>query len=148
MAEVKGQSLEIEVNGLEGLSNVANSLVDFADDYKVWLLDGEMGAGKTTFTKSICESFGVMDVVNSPTFSIVNEYRDHRDEAYYHFDFYRIKDEQEAMDIGADEYFYSGAHCFIEWSSKIPSLIPDKYLEVNIEITGSESRTIKCIKHG
>lgn len=148
MAKAELPPLSLEVGGLEEIENTAKSLINFAKDYKIWIMDGEMGAGKTTFVKAICKELGVMDVVNSPTFSIVNEYQDQNEEAYYHFDFFRIKNEEEAMDIGVDEYFYSGNYCFIEWASLIPSLLPDSYLMIDIQIIDQEKRLINCTKHG
>ena len=148
MAKTEMRSLTIEVTDLTGLTSVAIEVLDFAEDYMVWTLDGGMGAGKTAFVKVIGEVVGIVDMVNSPTFSIVNEYRDDSDKTYYHFDFYRIKDEQEARDIGAEEYFYSGDYCFIEWPSLIPSLLPDKYLNIEIQIIDQDRRIINCTKHG
>jgi tRNA threonylcarbamoyladenosine biosynthesis protein TsaE len=93
-----------------------------------------MGAGKTTFIKYLCEKLGVTDTVSSPSYSIVNEYYSNKLQAVvYHFDFYRLKSEDEAYNIGIEDYFYSGNLCLIEWPSQIPSLIPDKYIEVKIE---------------
>jgi tRNA threonylcarbamoyladenosine biosynthesis protein TsaE len=148
MANAELTSMSLEVSSLEGLELAANSLIKFAKGDKIWVMDGEMGAGKTTFVKAICEQLGVGDNVNSPTFSIVNEYRDESEGVYYHFDFYRIKNEEEAMDIGVDEYFYSGNHCFIEWASLIPSLLPDTYLKIEMQILDRERRLIKCTRHG
>lgn len=100
---------------------------------KVYCFNGEMGAGKTTFIKAICEDLGVEDTVNSPTFSIVNEYKSKEDGTIYHFDCYRIEDVQEALDMGAEEYFYSGNYCFIEWAENIAAILPDDAVMVNIE---------------
>jgi len=147
MANSEIRSLTIEVSGLEDLNRVATEIVSFANQYKVWTLEGEMGAGKTTITKALGEVFGIVDTVNSPTFSIVNEYRDEQHQVYYHFDFYRIKNEAEAQDIGVDEYFYSGDYCFIEWPSLIPSLLPDSHLRLEIEILDENKRRINCTKH-
>jgi len=148
MAKSEMRSLSVEVAELNELGSAAKEVLDFANGYVVWTLDGEMGAGKTTFVKAIGEVSGVVDTVNSPTFAIVNEYRDKSDQAYYHFDFYRIEDEQEAMDIGVEEYFYSGDYCFIEWPSLIPSLLPDKYLKIDIQIIDQDRRLINCTKNG
>jgi len=100
-----------------------------------------MGAGKTTLIKAICEYLGVTEPATSPTFSIVNEYEG-RDERIFHFDFYRLKNETEALDMGYEEYFYSGAYCFIEWPEKIPNLLPEHYVSIKIEVTGDNSRQI------
>lgn len=148
MAKAELRSMTVEVGSLNELGEAAKEVLIFADTYKVWALDGGMGAGKTTFVKALGEVVGVIDVVNSPTFSIVNEYRDRSDLAYYHFDFYRIKNEEEARDIGAEEYFYSGDYCFIEWSSLIPSLLPDTCLKIDIQILDRDKRLINCTKHG
>ena len=101
---------------------------------KVFAFDGPMGAGKTTFIKKLCEEMGTMDVVNSPTFAIVNVYdveQPYRGEVY-HFDCYRLKDIREALDLGAEEYLYSGNYCFIEWPKKIDALLPEETVWVKI----------------
>ncbi|NJN25536.1 MAG: tRNA (adenosine(37)-N6)-threonylcarbamoyltransferase complex ATPase subunit type 1 TsaE [Cyclobacteriaceae bacterium] len=107
-----------------------------------------MGAGKTTLIKAIARQFHIDDNVHSPTFSIVNEYGDRNGETYYHFDFYRIIKETEAMDIGIEEYFDSGDLCLIEWPQKIPSLLPDAYLQIDISIISDTSREIKLSHYG
>lgn len=114
----------------------------------MWLFLGEMGAGKTTLIQNICRVLGVVDTATSPTFSIVNEYRDKNDESIYHFDFYRIKDETEAMDIGVEEYFDSGKLCLVEWPEKIPSLIPNQYLSITISLETQTSRKITLQHNG
>lgn len=148
MAKSVETLFSIEVGNLLALENAAKEVIDFADTYKVWALDGQMGAGKTTFVKVLGKAMGIIDTINSPTFSIVNEYRDDSDQAYYHFDFYRIKNEDEARDIGVDEYFYSGDYCFIEWPSLIPSLLPESYLSIDMQILDRDKRLINCTKHG
>ena len=132
---------------LDGLGDAAEQIISFAGDMSVWTFIGEMGAGKTTLIKEICDRYDVIDNVSSPTFSIINEYININNDYFYHFDFYRIEKEQEAMDIGCDEYFYSGNHCFIEWPSKIPNLIPDQFLQVEILIENESLRTIKLLKN-
>lgn len=102
-----------------------------------------MGTGKTTLIKSLCQHLGVTEPVTSPTFSIVNEYQG-RESKIFHFDFYRLKNETEALDLGYEEYFYSGAYCFIEWPEKIPNLLPEHYIRVKIEVTGAGSRQINA----
>ena len=133
---------------IKDLYSVAMELVPLVAEYKIILLEGEMGAGKTTFIKEIAKAFKVIDDVSSPTYSLVNEYRDGEDKAYFHFDFYRINDEEEALDIGVEDYLYSGNVCFLEWSSLIPSLIPEKFLKIGIEIQDENSRNLKVKKHG
>ena len=100
---------------------------------KVYCFYGKMGAGKTTFIKAICEEIGVKETVNSPTFSIVNEYETKDGEIIYHFDCYRINKIQEALDLGAEEYLYSGNYCFIEWPENIDAILPDNVVSVGIE---------------
>ncbi|HZY36039.1 MAG TPA: tRNA (adenosine(37)-N6)-threonylcarbamoyltransferase complex ATPase subunit type 1 TsaE [Mucilaginibacter sp.] len=126
---------------LNELFLAASELVAFSENSRIFLFYGEMGAGKTTLIKSVCEYLGVTEPVTSPTFSIVNEYQG-RDEKIYHFDFYRLKNETEALDMGYEEYFYSGAYCFIEWPEKIANLLPAHYVSVKIEVTGDSSRQI------
>lgn len=134
------------MNELADLHPAAIKLLEFAGDEKIFLFEGEMGAGKTTFIKAICEAMGVADVVSSPTFSIVNEYRSGEDKSIYHFDFYRINDLQEAYDIGYEEYFYSGDICLVEWPEKIRELLPEEYVLVNITAPAPDSRLLSFTK--
>ncbi len=122
------------------LHTVAEELLSFADGEKFFVFEGEMAAGKTTLIKAFCAVLGVDDVVSSPTFSIVNEYSSPKG-LVYHFDFYRLKSIQEAYDIGYEEYFYSGEYCLVEWPSKVEELLPEKYVKVEIRITGETERT-------
>ena len=135
-----------EVNQ-DNLGEVAQNFLTKAAHCPVWLLHGEMGSGKTTFIKSLCRKLGVKDATSSPTFSIVNEYKTADNKKVYHFDFYRIKNEAEAYDIGAEEYFYSGNLCFIEWPEKIPSLIPAEHVDVSITVENQNHRTIALSVH-
>ena len=107
--------------------------------------EGEMGAGKTTLIRALCAALGVVDDVSSPTFALVNEYRDGRDQPVYHFDFYRIESEDEAERIGAGEYFDSGYLCLVEWPARVAGLLPRPYLEVRIVVQPDESREIELI---
>jgi tRNA threonylcarbamoyladenosine biosynthesis protein TsaE len=132
---------------LTDLKAIAGEIAGHTEEVSVWLFRGEMGSGKTTLIKEVCRGLGVDDVMSSPTFSIVNEYRTQDDRQVFHFDFYRIRSEAEAYDIGAEEYFYSGAPCFIEWPEKIPSLIPPNYAEVDITIENETERTIAISLH-
>jgi tRNA threonylcarbamoyladenosine biosynthesis protein TsaE len=138
--------MEIEVNQLADLHRAALSLLEFANEEKIFLFEGEMGAGKTTFIKAICEAMGVADVVSSPTFSIVNEYLASNNKRVYHFDFYRIEDLQEAYDIGYEEYFYSGDICLVEWPEKIRELLPKEYVHVSIMASTPDTRLISFTK--
>lgn len=133
--------------GLADLKTVAQAFLGQAGDVRVWLLHGEMGSGKTTFVKNLCAQLGVIDAMSSPTYSIVNEYLLRDRTRIFHFDFYRIKNEAEAYDIGAEEYFYSGNYCFIEWPEKIPSLIPAERAEVSITTDNQTLRTLSLSVH-
>ncbi|NTE05306.1 tRNA (adenosine(37)-N6)-threonylcarbamoyltransferase complex ATPase subunit type 1 TsaE [Agrobacterium tumefaciens] len=131
--------MEIAVNNLSDLPSVAAQLLAFAGEDKIFIFDGDMGAGKTTFIKTFCQVLGVLDVVSSPTYSIVNEYES-ADGAVYHFDFYRIKDIQEAYDLGYEEYFYSGRICLIEWPERVAELLPDHLIKIEITIVDENRR--------
>jgi tRNA threonylcarbamoyladenosine biosynthesis protein TsaE len=126
----------------DNLLEAARQIISFSEGVSVWLFEGPMGAGKTTLIKSICKAFEVNDNVTSPTFSLVNEYQDPKGKIFYHFDFYRIKNEEEASDIGVDEYFYSNEYCFVEWPSMIPSLLPQEYVQIKIELLSEKERKI------
>lgn len=101
-----------------------------------------MGAGKTTFIKSLSKLLGVNDTMSSPTFSLVNEYQTSQNQKIFHFDVYRIKSEDEALDMGIEEYLYSGNWCFIEWSEKIPNLIPDEHSLITIKMLANGNRLL------
>ena len=130
------------------IAEAARQIIDFSDNFNIWLFYGEMGAGKTTLINSICKEYEVEDMVSSPSFAIINEYLNARGNYIYHFDFYRIKNEAEAMTLGLEEYFDSGSICMIEWPSKIPNLLPDKYLKITLHITSNISRQIIIDKYG
>ena len=110
---------------------------------KIDIISGFLGAGKTTFIKAICEELGVEDVINSPTFAIVNEYRSATGELIYHFDFYRINDIREAYDFGYEEYFFSGDLCLVEWPEKIEQLLPENVMTVRITVDSDTARTFE-----
>lgn len=132
---------------LNDLPMAAAELLKQADDLRVWLLKGEMGAGKTTLVKQIVDQMGVNGTVASPTFSIVNQYGMSDDKMVYHFDLYRLKNEVEAFDIGLDEYLNSGHLCLIEWPEKLEKLLPDQYFEVQIQPQDSLTRKIYYRRH-
>src|ERR1700760_4166331 len=123
------------------IATAALKLINYSDNQKIFLFYGDMGAGKTTFIKSLCEQLGITETVTSPTFSIVNEYRG-KAIKIYHFDFYRLKNQNEALDMGYEEYFYSGDYCFIEWPEKIAGLLPEHYIRVDIKVLSNTERQL------
>lgn len=129
----------LSIAALADLPAAAQALLDFAGDQKIFLFYGHMGAGKTTFIKVLCEQLGVAEPVTSPTFSIVNEYAGTSNKIF-HFDFYRLKNENEALDMGYEEYFYSGNYCLIEWPEKIAGLLPEHYIKVSIALNEQQNR--------
>ncbi len=134
----------IQINNLATIRDAAKEFIAAMDDRTVFAFHGKMGAGKTTFIKAVCEELGVEDVINSPTFAIINEYRsEETGELIYHFDFYRINKLSEAEDIGTEDYFFSGALCFIEWPEKIEELLPGDVVEVNITENADGTRTVE-----
>ena len=135
-------NMEISINSLNEIRKAAQEFVAAMGDRTVFAFYGKMGAGKTTFIKAVCEELGVEDVINSPTFAIVNEYVDGRGEPIYHFDFYRIKNQQEVLDIGYEDYVYSGNVCFMEWPELIENLLPDDAVKVTIEEEVDGSRKV------
>ena len=133
--------MEIKINSLASIHEAAKQFIAAMGDNTVFAFRGNMGAGKTTFIKAICEELGVEDVINSPTFAIINEYRSSETgELIYHFDFYRINKPSEAEDIGTEDYFYSGALCFIEWPELVEELLPGNAVKVEIEESEDGSR--------
>ena len=136
--------MEINIQSLEQIHEAACQFVEAMGDNTVFAFYGKMGAGKTTFIKAVCEELGVSDVITSPTFAIVNEYRsDLAGELIYHFDFYRIKKLEEVYDMGYEDYFYSGAVCFIEWPELIEELLPGNTVKVTIEEVENGARRLK-----
>ncbi len=133
--------MEIKINSLDSIHEAAKQFIAAMGDNTVFAFYGKMGAGKTTFIKAVCEELGVTDVINSPTFAIVNEYRsDETGELICHFDFYRIKKLDEVYDMGYEDYFYSGALCFIEWPELVEELLPGNTVKVEIEESEDGSR--------
>lgn len=133
--------MTITVNNLQELDAAAKQILSRFPNDRNFLLYGSMGAGKTTLVNSFCRLLGVSDSTSSPTFSIVNEYSA-PDGPVYHFDFYRLKHEEEAFDMGYEEYFYTDAYCFIEWPEKIPNLLPEQSRQITLTALSSSSRSI------
>lgn len=129
------------VFSLDEINEVAQKILA-QNPKKVILFNGEMGAGKTTFIKAFSKLLGVKDTMSSPTFSLVNEYQTSQNQKIFHFDVYRIKSEDEALDMGIEEYLYSGNWCFIEWSEKIPNLIPEEFSLLTIKILSNGNRLL------
>ena len=135
--------MQIQIQSLPQITEAAHQFVEAMGDNTVFAFYGQMGAGKTTFIKAICEVLGVSDAITSPTFAIVNEYRsDLAGELIYHFDFYRIKKLDEVYDMGYEDYFYSGALCFIEWPELVEELLPGGTVKVSIEEQPDGSRLV------
>lgn len=132
---------------LSDLSEIANEVIKNAAN-KVLLFYGEMGVGKTTLIKEIVKQLGVNDNVSSPTFSLVNEYHTTTGEKIYHFDFYRINKEDEALDMGVEEYFYSNNWCLVEWPNKVENLVPLNAVSITITSNKKQLRTITLKNNG
>lgn len=137
--------MEFTIKSLKQLPEAAKWFVENMGNDTLFSFEGVMGAGKTTFIKAICEELGVRDVVNSPTFAIINEYTSGEGHPIYHFDFYRIKSPQEAIDFGLNDYLYSKNLCFMEWAQEVEALLPDHYVKVLIveNVRGERVVTLK-----
>lgn len=128
------------------VNQIAREIIELISG-KVVLFYGQMGVGKTTLIKEICKSLHTEDIISSPTFSLVNEYRTQNDEPIYHFDFYRIESEEEALDIGVEDYFYSGDWCLIEWPNNIENLLPLDAVEIHLSHAAEGKRSIQLIQN-
>lgn len=139
------KTVDIEIKNLESLDEAAHKFMAQMGDYTVYAFYGQMGAGKTTFINSLCRALGVeSDPTNSPSFAIINEYRsDTTAELIYHFDCYRLENEREAEDLGAEDYFDSGSLCLIEWPERIEGLLPDDTVRIDLTVNPDESRTLR-----
>ncbi len=135
--------IKIDSVSLGQLDDAANYLVKAFGDRKHVAFYGEMGAGKTTLIQAICRALGVSDMVNSPTFSLINEYFTHDGESIFHFDLYRIDDISEMFDMGYEDYFYSDNWCFVEWPEKAGQLLPEDMLKIRIIVNENGTRTVQ-----
>ena len=136
--------MTIKIKDISELESAAQEFVDAIGDRRVFAFRGDMGAGKTTFISAVCRALGVDgEMAASPSFSIINEYVDSRGEPLYHFDFYRIDDVEEGAATGAEEYFDSGALCFVEWPERIEPLLPEETVDVSIRVNADGSRLIE-----
>jgi tRNA threonylcarbamoyladenosine biosynthesis protein TsaE len=133
--------MNLVIESLAQLQPAASEILSFAPNNRIFLFYGDMGAGKTTLIKALCKQLGTTDNIASPTFSIVNEYQS-ADGNIYHFDFYRLKTQTEALDMGFEEYLYSGNYCFIEWPEKIPDMLPLHYISIKIQVADNDARRI------
>ena len=133
---------EIIIKNTEDLDRAAGEFLKEIGDHKLIAFYAPMGAGKTTFTTALCKRLGVKDPVCSPTFTIINEYLAANGESIYHFDFYRITKNEEAIDIGLDDYLYSGNLCLMEWPENIENLLPEETLKVRIQVNPDQSRRL------
>lgn len=132
----------IKIENLQNYPDAAKEFIEAMDGRRIFAFYGNMGTGKTTLIKSICEAMGVEDAINSPTFAIVNEYEDKEGETIFHFDFYRIKSLAEVYNMGYEEYLYSDAYCFIEWPELIEELLPEETTKVYINEESDGTRTV------
>jgi tRNA threonylcarbamoyladenosine biosynthesis protein TsaE len=137
--------MNLLVERLDELDDAAAEILSYAGNQKIFLFYGDMGAGKTTLIKALCRGLGSTDNIASPTFSIVNEYKSPEGKIC-HFDFYRLKNQAEAMDMGFEEYLYPGNYCFIEWPEKIPGLLPQRYISIKIQAAGDNARRLFITK--
>lgn len=135
----------IKIESLENYPSAAKEFIEKMGGNRIFAFYGKMGTGKTTFIKSICEAMGVEDIINSPTFAIVNEYEDAESNTIYHFDFYRIKSIAEVYNMGYEEYLYSNAYCFIEWPELIEELLPEESAKVYMEELADGSRHVRIV---
>lgn len=135
--------MKLTIHSIEDITPAAQEFIAAMGDNTVFAFYGKMGAGKTTFIKAVCQALGVTDVINSPTFAIVNEYLDGQGSPIYHFDFYRIKRQQEVLDIGYEDYVYSGCVCFMEWPELIEDLLPADAVRVTITQQEDGTRVIE-----
>lgn len=127
---------------LTEIKQAAKQVFEFGNDKKVWAIHGEMGAGKTTFIHALCEYLGVTSAIGSPTYSIINEYKSEKAGEIYHMDWYRLKDEEEALQAGVEDCLFSGNFCFVEWPERASALLPDDCLHIWLRVFNQETRQL------
>ena len=144
--------MKFEIESINKLPETATKIIEYLklnaemQEYNCIAFYGEMGAGKTTLIKELCNQLGVNDVTSSPSFSLINEYLDKEDKSIFHFDFYRINDIEEAYDIGYEDCFYSNSLCFIEWPEKIEGLLPENHTIIKINILDDKKRVVEIFQ--
>jgi len=136
----------ILIPGIHALPDAATEMLDILGEKRIVAFFGEMGVGKTTFIKALCDELKVSDATGSPSFGLINEYRSTKGATVYHFDFYRIRDIEEVYDLGYEEYLYSGNYCFIEWPEKVDSLLPEDTVRVKISVSENEGRVLQFLQ--
>ena len=134
--------MEIVIEDIKQLPSAAKKLLSYTGNNKIFAFYGSMGAGKTTIIKAICQVLGAVDLVSSPTFTLVNEYMTLKKESLYHIDFYRINKLEEVFDFGIEEYFSSGSYCFMEWPELIEDILPPETIRIRITVDENEQRTL------
>lgn len=134
--------MKILIKDKRHLSSGAKKLLKHYGENKIFAFYGSMGAGKTTIIKAICEALGAVDIISSPTFTLINEYRTSRGETLYHIDFYRIKKQEEVFDFGVEEYLSGDSYCFMEWPELVEEILPPGTLRVRITVDDDEQRTL------
>ena len=137
---------QTQIKDIAALQDTAKQLLNHFPEDRIFALYGTMGAGKTTFIKSLCRELGSHDNITSPTFALINEYSTDKGAVIYHFDFYRIKKLEEAYDLGYEDYIYSGNYCFIEWPEMIQSLLPTEIVEVKISEAENGNRLLEAVR--
>ena len=134
--------ISIEISNIKDLQKAAKKFLGYFSKPEIFAFYGEMGSGKTSFIQSVCQELNVLDVVTSPTFSLVNEYKSSQHGMLYHFDFYRIQNIREVFDLGYEEYFFQDKYCFIEWPEMIESLLPESSIKVYLEVVSQGKRRL------